>query len=264
MIKALFFDIDGTLVSFKTHQIPSSTLEALERAREKGISIFISTGRPKVLITVLGQMEERGLIDGYITMNGAYCFVGDQVVGKQFMDADNAAYIMRYCEERNIPCIVVGEHDICTCQANEAYRDLFFNRLKAGFDIPETTTREVLAQGGEVLQLTAFITSEQEEEVSQKVNQVEYGRWTKEFADITPKGVTKQHGMDVVCGHFGIKLEETMSFGDGGNDIPMLRHAGVGVAMGNAVDAAKEVADYVTTSVDEDGVALALHHYGVI
>ena len=93
---------------------------------------------------------------------------------------------------------------------------------------------------------------------------MEYGRWNPDFADITPKGVTKHQGIDVFCKHFGLQLEETMAFGDGGNDIPMLRHAGIGVAMGNAVEEAKAVADYVTTDVDAEGVAQALKHFGVI
>ena len=79
MIKALFFDIDGTLVSFKTHEIPVSTIEALTAAKAKGIHIFISTGRPRVIINNLSALQERNLIDGYITMNGAYCFVEDTV-----------------------------------------------------------------------------------------------------------------------------------------------------------------------------------------
>lgn len=64
MIKALFFDIDGTLVSFKTHQIPVSTIEALEAAKAKGIQIFISTGRPRAIINNLAALQERKLIDG--------------------------------------------------------------------------------------------------------------------------------------------------------------------------------------------------------
>ena len=70
-IKALFFDIDGTLVSFQTHRIPQSTVEALEKAKQNGVNIYISTGRPIILITNLGQIEH--LIDGYITTNGARC-----------------------------------------------------------------------------------------------------------------------------------------------------------------------------------------------
>lgn len=60
-------------MSFKTHQIPVSTIEALEAAKAKGIQIFISTGRPRVIINNLAALQERKLIDGYITMNGAYC-----------------------------------------------------------------------------------------------------------------------------------------------------------------------------------------------
>ena len=63
---------------------------------------------------------------------------------------------------------------------------------------------------------------------------------------------------------FGIRLEETMAIGDGGNDIGMIRHAAIGVAMGNATDAVKQHADYVTSSVDEDGIANALKHFSII
>ena len=66
MVKAIFFDIDGTLVSFETHKIPASTQEALKTLRDKGIKIFIATGRPQCLINNLGDLE----FDGYITVNG--------------------------------------------------------------------------------------------------------------------------------------------------------------------------------------------------
>ena len=57
MTKALFFDIDGTLVSFETHRIPSSTIEALEAAHAKGLKIFIATGRPKAIINNLSELQ---------------------------------------------------------------------------------------------------------------------------------------------------------------------------------------------------------------
>ena len=77
-IKALFFDIDGTLVSFTSHTVPASTVEALEEAHRRGVGIYISTGRPMAFITNLKPIAH--LIDGYITTNGAYCVVGDTVV----------------------------------------------------------------------------------------------------------------------------------------------------------------------------------------
>jgi Cof subfamily protein (haloacid dehalogenase superfamily) len=92
----------------------------------------------------------------------------------------------------------------------------------------------------------------------------EFGRWHPAFVDITAKGNTKQNGIDQFIKHFGFKLEETMAFGDGGNDIGMLRHAGIGIAMGNAKDDVKAVADYVTDTVDEDGIYKAMKHFGII
>ena len=77
-------------------------------------------------------------------------------------------------------------------------------------------------------------------------------------------GGGKDKGMDAILNHFGIAVEETMAFGDGENDLPMLRHAGIGVAMGNAGPKVQAEADYVTTSVDEDGIVCALKHFALL
>ena len=89
-------------------------------------------------------------------------------------------------------------------------------------------------------------------------------RWSPLMADIDMKGVTKASGMDCFMAHYGIDRRLTMAFGDGGNDVEMIRHAAVGVALGDAVESAKQAADYVTASVDDDGVLRALQHYGVL
>ena len=262
MIKALFFDIDGTLVSFKTHEIPASTLEALTAAKAKGIQIFISTGRPGVIINNLSALQSRGLIDGYITMNGGYCFVGKEVIYKSAIPTADIEALMSYCTTKNIPCIVVGEHDICVCQPDEIVKKIFHDFLKVDV-IPAKTPEEAL-QMGDVFQMTPFITEEEEREVLPSIPNCETGRWYPAFTDITAKGNTKQRGIDEIIRHFNTRLEETMAFGDGGNDISMLRHAGIGVAMGNAKDDVKAAADYVTTGVDDDGIANALRHFNII
>lgn len=110
--KALFFDIDGTLVSFQTHEIPTSTLHALQEAKALGMNIFIATGRPRILINNLDALQKNDLIDGYITMNGAYCFIGEKVLYKSAIPADDTHTLTHFCAERQIPCIVVGENDI--------------------------------------------------------------------------------------------------------------------------------------------------------
>ena len=232
MTKALFFDIDGTLVSFETHRIPSSTIEALEAARAKGLKIFIATGRPKAIINNLSELQDRNLIDGYITMNGAYCFVGEQVIYKSAIPQDEVKAMGDFCEKKGVPCIFVEEHNISVCQPNDMVKKIFYDFLHVNV-IPTIPTCEI-------------------------------GRWYPAFADVTAKGDTKQKGIDEIIRYFDIKLEDTMAFGDGGNDISMLRHAAIGVAMGQAKEDVKAAADYVTAPIDEDGISKAMKHFGII
>jgi hydroxymethylpyrimidine pyrophosphatase-like HAD family hydrolase len=84
------------------------------------------------------------------------------------------------------------------------------------------------------------------------------------FADVNPGGISKQTGIENFCKHFDIDVSETMSFGDGGNDISMLKFTKIGIAMGNANDSVKEVADYVTEDVDNHGIEKALIHFGLL
>ena len=254
MTKALFFDIDGTLVSFRTHEIPASTVAALAAAKAAGHRIFIATGRPRVIINNLGALQERELIDGYVTMNGAYCFVGDEVIYKSAIPTDDVRTLTGYCARHGIPCIVVGEHTICVCQPDERVRQIFHEHLKVTTPIPATPLREAI-DGKAIFQLTPFLDEVQEAEVTPSLTHCETGRWHPAFVDITALGNTKQRGMDEIIRHFGIRLEDTIAFGDGGNDIPMLRHAGIGIAMGNARDEVKAAARYTTDTVDEDGIA---------
>ena len=87
---------------------------------------------------------------------------------------------------------------------------------------------------------------------------------TSLFTDIVPAGGSKQAGMKKILEYYGIRNEECMAFGDGGNDIPMLQYAGIGVAMGNARPEVQQVANFVTRSVDDDGILFALKHFGIL
>ena len=86
-------------------------------------------------------------------------------------------------------------------------------------------------------------------------------RWTQDFVDIVSDTVDKALGMEVMARHFGFGLDETMAVGDGANDLPMLRRAAIGVAMGNAPDEVKRCARFVTSDVDADGLQRALERF---
>ena len=116
----------------------------------------------------------------------------------------------------------------------------------------------------ETFQISPFITPEQEAELVGLCRNVTGVRWHPDFTDMIPADGGKPRGIRCFMEHHGFSREQTMAFGDGGNDIAMLRFAGIGVAMGNANDEVKAVADYVTDDVDHDGIMNALLHFGIL
>lgn len=256
MIKAIFFDIDGTLISFGTHRVPDSTVKALEQVHAQGIRIFIATGRPKRIINNLTQLESRHLIDGYVTINGSYCFLGDKVIYKESVPMDIVRHVGDFCALHDITCIVSTEHDIYVTRPDEQFRYLFYDYLHVEkmqvADYASLTEQRIF-------QLTPFFTTEQEQEIRPSLTHCSIARWHPAFVDIT--GGTKEHGIRQMLQVLGMNREDIMAFGDGGNDKGMLRFAGTGIAMGQAADDVKAAADYVTAPVDEDGVAKALKKF---
>ncbi len=258
MTKALFFDIDGTLVSFKTHRIPDSTVEALRQAKAHGTRVYISTGRPVGFINNLGQIAD--LIDGYITTTGALCIVGEERFGLHSIEPHDADTIMAACREMGKSCVVVGQEHISIINDSAELTRQFREGLNLRFDFAPlaTTLHEPL------LQLSPFFTSEEEKEVMSLLSSSASSRWHPAFTDITHRDADKGKALLAMCQHEGIAPGDTMAFGDGGNDIPIIRQAAIGVAMGNANDEVKGTADYVTTTVDDDGVLHALRHFHII
>ena len=252
---ALFFDIDGTLVSFKTHQIPDSTIQALTQAKQAGHKVFIATGRPPLIITNLGAIEH--LIDGYVTINGALCFVGDKVLKCKEIANQTARFVVNDAQKKNYGLIMVGEKDVAVLDPKGEVDKIFRQEICV-----ENLNQEVLQQ--RIFQLTPFFDEDYEKEMMARLTDCTVGRWHPAFTDITAKGADKGEGLLAMTQHLGLNPRHTMAFGDGGNDSSMIRTAGIGVAMGNAIDSLKQEADYVTTSVDEDGIWNALRHFGLI
>lgn len=275
MIKALFFDIDGTLVSFKSHRIPESTIRGIEQAHKNGYKIFIATGRPYMIINNIPEIQGRGIIDGYITMNGAYCFTGDpsskeknqeslnqiKILHKGAISTSDIAAVADFCYQKQYPCIFVEENKMSVLQPNELVTNIFHDFLKVDY-FPEVDYEEIKSK--KIFQISPFVTQEQEELLMERLSGCVSGRWHPAFSDLTSKGNTKADGLKVIIKEFGLKRSELMTFGDGGNDIPMLLYAGLGVAMGQASENVKANANYVTSSVDEDGIYKALKNFNII
>ncbi len=258
-IESVFFDIDGTLVSFKTHQVPESTKRAIRELRAKGVKVFVATGRMLAMLGVLDDIE----FDGYITYNGGCCVDGER---KEIFSHPIPVEELKALEEH----LKIDHFPVSYMRKDGMYVNELAKIVK---DVAAHVNVEppVVMEPSEVVKEPVYqlcIYLEDDDKLQHILNSVLTdcisNRWISWFADVNVKGVTKQLGIDKILDHFGLPLETSMAFGDAGNDIPMIRHAAIGVAMGNASDQAKEAADYVTESVDDDGVYKALCHFGVL
>lgn len=258
--KALFFDIDGTLVSFKTHRIPNSTVQALTEAKRNGSRIYISTGRPIQFIMNLQQIEH--LIDGYVTTNGARCFIGDNTISINAIPHNEVEILLENAAKTDFCTIVVGVDGIGIFNHKPIANEIFEDSLAVPMTELIVPVEEVLK--GDILQLSPFIDKENETKLMPLLPHCISGRWHPLFTDITAENADKGKGILSLAKHEGFDIKDCIGFGDGGNDMTMIKDCGIGVAMGNAIPELKAEANYITTSVDEDGIANALRHFGII
>ncbi|MBW9199722.1 Cof-type HAD-IIB family hydrolase [Bacteroidales bacterium SW299] len=260
MVKAIFFDIDGTLVSFRTHAVPQSARDALKELRARGVKTFIATGRSKqLMMEAAGDLE----FDGYITLNGVHCFTaGNRDIYRSRIPEDDVERLIAYSHSHpETPFVFVHDDTWFITRVDETVREV---AALIEIDIPPVRPAEY-ARGKEIMQIMGYFPEKDDGEMfSRTLKHCTPMRWYPLFADIIAAGNSKSHGIDKVLEYYGISLEDTMAFGDGGNDIPMLSHVNIGVAMGNASEKVQAAADYVTSSVDEDGIANALRRFGLI
>ena len=256
--QAIFFDIDGTLVSFKTHSIPASTKTAIRQLKEKGIKVIISTGRGFPEINNLEDLK----FDGYSTANGTVCLDSTgKMITQHLIPEENLRKFASILKERPFPCLFMTK--------NGGFFNLVTEQIQTVYQLinlpipPLIDVMEIIGNG--VFQISAFVDSEQETELLNHVlTRCDSSRWHPSFTDFHAKNISKATGIDFFMAYFGMEGKPTMAFGDGGNDISMLKHATIGIAMGNAAEHIKAVADYVTDSVEEDGIMNALKYFNIL
>lgn len=259
MIKAIFFDIDGTLLSHQTKKVPDSTKYALYLLKEKGIYTFIATGRH------ISEMRDLPIHDlefeGYITLNGQYCYNHDGLIYDlpiHFQDIQN---IIHEIDQNPFPCIFVEKELMYINYHNEAVQIVQdsistalpdINDLHRGYDHP---IYQVIPYG---------ITEKQEDQLLSLMPHCKKTRWHDLAIDVIPSSGGKQNGILKVLEYYHIKPEECMAFGDGMNDIDMFEIVGLSIAMGNASLEVQGHADDVTSDIDDDGIYKSLKKYKVI
>lgn len=263
-VKAIFFDIDGTLVSFKTHEAPASTMRALYALREKGVKLFISSGRPPVWLDVLREQLHDFPFDGYVLLNGQYCTdAAGQPFHVQPLPTGAFASLLPWLEAN--PDVVCSFVEMDYAYENRHTEAVQTTAQQAGLYGPHAPVEDpVRALTHTTYQLNPYIPPERDTEFIAHAPGCKAVRWNDIFADVIPADGGKPEGVKRMLDRFGLTAAECMAFGDGGNDIDMLRFAGIGVAMGNAAPPVKAAADYVTDDIDADGLEKALVHFGLL
>lgn len=257
-IKAILLDVDGTLLSFKTHQMPQSTIDSIRQAHAAGIKVIIATGR------AFSDLKELEAIpyDAVAALNGSECLLRDgTIVSQKLIPEEDFKKALALSKQYDFVVALEKNEGILVNRITQEIID--FMRLVAHPNPPVVDIEKEFAKGG-CCQMCFYFDDATEKIVMEQLPNLVAMRWHPIFADINVAGVNKAVAVESFAKYYGFDISETMAFGDGGNDIPMLKAAGIGVAMGNAFDSAKAAADYVTDTVDDDGIRNALLHFGII
>ena len=271
MIQAAFFDIDGTLLDPEDGgRMPASTLAALRALRARGIKTYIATGRDASMLAPLKALFP---FDGYIASNGQNILddTGAPYPTLTHDPADIRA-LLELAKTRWMSIMICEKGGTFPVADDEVNRRLY---RWLGTEMPPLYDPARLAEHP-VVQFTVCLTPElagglrgqraleEGRELLRVLPGVEVTSAGGGILDCVPKGGGKEVGIAMVCQRLGVRREDTVVFGDGANDIRMLRWAGTGVAMGNAPANVQSQADYVTAPVGQDGIWQALSRLGVL
>ena len=253
MIKAAFFDIDGTFYSHKIHGVPESHLKVLEALKQNGIKTFLATGRhfEELKDLAMGQIA----FDGYVMLTGQICTDEHKnVIFGNAIRKEDAEILFDAFEKKELPIMMV-EKDVFYVNMQS---DIVVNG-QAAISSPVPALRNY--EGAPIYQMVVYGGKALEEELRQKLPNCKIARWCPFGFDVISKTGGKVIGIQKMLEYYGIGQEEVIAFGDGENDMKMLQFAGIGVAMGNATDDVKKVDDYITSTNDKDGIAKVIEKF---
>lgn len=254
--KLVFFDIDGTLIPFGKNEISESTKKALNQLRKNGVKIFVATGKSLAQLSATKVVDVQ--FDGYLTLNGQLCY--DQDYNLFFanpIDPKEMEVLEKIFDAKRIPFSLVGEFSRYINYINEVVID---RQTATNSAVPNVDKYK----GEKIYQITAYVSPRERQLLESTLDMCKITSWAPDAVDIIAKDGGKMNAISKIIELNGVDVSETMAFGDAENDLMMVSNAGIGVAMGNGSDKLKEVANYVTDNVENDGIEKALKHFELI
>lgn len=258
-------DLDGTLTNSEKNITPR-TFDALMKAQREGVRLVLASGRPTFGIAALANQLQLADYGGYVlSYNGGRIidWCEKTVIFSQVVDQKLVPILYDFAEKAQLPIVTYlpeailaskneGEYLAEEARINGMPIVVAQNFVEEAMQIAGGSTKFLIPGEPELL---VQLESEMKAALSE---QMEVFRSAPFFLELPPKGIDKAQSLQRLLTHLGLEHESLMAFGDGFNDLSMIQFAGQGVAMANAVEEVKSIADFVTTSNEEDGIAHAL------
>lgn len=276
MKKVIFIDVDGTLVDYENN-LPDSAVMAIQKTRQNGNLVFICTGRSRA--EVYQNIWDIG-IDGMIGGNGSYVEYHDKVLLHQKISLKECREIVDWLHEQGLEFYLESNNGLFASEnfETEAVDTIRAYSKRKGRQSDGLTVRdafpEMIFDGAlyrDDLNKVSYILKSYQNylDAQKRFPNLQHGTWggageTALFGDMGVKNITKAHAIEVLLEHLHIDQSQTIAFGDAKIDIPMLSYCAYGVAMGNGGAQIKEMADYITDPVENDGLKNAFEKLNLI
>ncbi|HFH7097008.1 TPA: HAD-IIB family hydrolase [Streptococcus agalactiae] len=277
-IKAVFFDIDGTLLN-DCKNVQKSTIKAIRNLKDQGILVGLATGRGPSFVQPF--LENLGL-DFAVTYNGQYIYSRSEIIYTNQLSKTTVYRLIRYAGARRREISLgtasgllgSGIIGLGTSRLGQIVSSLvprkwakaiersfkhFIRRIK-----PQNIDSLMIILREPIYQVVLVATEGESERIQKQFPRVKLTRSSPYSMDVISEEQSKVKGIERVGQRYGFDLSEVIAFGDSDNDIEMLSQVGIGVAMGNASQQVKENARYTTADNNDDGISKALAHYGLI
>lgn len=268
MKKIIAVDIDGTLLNSKK-EISPRTKKSLIGAQEKGNIVVIASGRDFSGVKRYADILKLDIFDGLVSSNNG-CLItnyknGNLIVNHS-LSIQEAKEILAFSKDLNCNPILFKDGKIISDIDNEIVR-YTCEINKMDLVVSENIYDNLDFRPNNIVfcHIEPEVLTKVYEEINEKYSRdYSFVKSTIYHCEIMPKGINKGSSLIDIASYYKIDIENVIAFGDEGNDLDMIKKAGVGVAMGNAIDEVKEAADYITLSNDEDGIADYLEKFEII
>lgn len=252
-----FFDIDGTLTSTKVfNYVPESTLKALKALEANGHFVAIATGRAHFRAK---EFVEKYHISNMVCEGGNGLYLNNELISYTPLDNQVILQIAKEADAKGFPVAISLEDSRVRVTKDNQFiqkcpNSKEFMELKIVPDLDLNQLHDV--------RRIMIAMKKEEEHLLPSMNQIGIMRYDDSFVIVEPDD--KYKGIETLIKHIHGNLDDIVVFGDGLNDRKMFKKAPFKIAMGNAIPELKELADYVTTSSDDDGIWNACKHFGWI